>query len=58
MVDKLTEHQQKTFVTLSGFWPLRACGGGVLTESVKKGQKKKKIFFQIMLNVVLKICVK
>ena len=28
MVDKLTEHQQKTFVTLSGFWPLRACGGG------------------------------
>ena len=26
----------KTFVTLSGFWPLRGCGG--LSESVKKGK--------------------
>ena len=24
----IREHQQKTFVTLSGFWPLRGIGGG------------------------------
>ena len=31
---KLREHQQKTLITLSGFWPLR--GWGSLSESVKK----------------------
>ena len=31
---KLREHQQKTLITLSGFWSLR--GWGSLSESVKK----------------------
>ena len=31
---KLRQHQQKTLITLSGFWPLR--GWGSLSESVKK----------------------
>ena len=39
----LWEHQQKTFVTLSRFWPLRVWGS--LSESVKKGQFMTKIFF-------------
>ena len=30
----LRQHRQKTFVTLSGFWPLKGFGG--LSESVKK----------------------
>ena len=29
------EQQQKTFVVLSGLWPLRGCGGGDLNESIK-----------------------
>ena len=35
----LRENQQKTFVTLSGFWPF------ILSESVKKGKFMTKIFF-------------
>ena len=27
--------QQKFFVMLSGFWPLRGCGGGSLSEYIK-----------------------
>ena len=54
---------QKTFVRLSGFWPLRVCvcvcleggGGG---ESVKKGKSLTKILFQKMLDEVLKSCKK
>ena len=30
------ENQQEIYVTLSEFWPLRAWGGGWLSESVKK----------------------
>ena len=30
------EHWQKTFLTLSRFWPLRGWGGGGLSEFVKK----------------------
>ena len=48
------EHIQKTFVTFSGFWPLRGWGG--LAEFVKKGKFAMKIFFKIMLNKVLEIC--
>ena len=50
------EHWQKTFVKLSGFHLLR--GWGSLSESVKKWKFTLKIFFQIMLNEVLKICEK
>ena len=39
----IREHRQKTFVTLSGFWPLRGCRG--LSESVEKGKFARKIFF-------------
>ena len=41
------EHQQKTFITLSGFGPLRGVGGGGgdLNESVKKGKFVMKFFF-------------
>ena len=52
----LREHQQITFVTLSGFWLLR--GLGCLSESVKKGKFLTKIFLLIMLNEVLKSCEK
>ena len=52
----LREHRQKTFNTLSGFWPFRGWRG--LSESVKKGKFVTKIFFQIILNEILKICVK
>ena len=52
----LREDQQKTFVTLSGFWSLRGWGGGGVSESVKKKNLSPKSFFQIMLNEVLKIC--
>ena len=41
---KIRQHQQKDFVTLSGFWPLREWGG--LSESVKKGKFVTKIFFR------------
>ena len=33
-LEDVKAHQRKSFVTLSGFWPLR--GWGVLSESVKK----------------------
>ena len=49
----LREHQQKSFVTLSGFWPL--WGWGDLSESVKKGKFVTKIFFGLMLYETLKI---
>ena len=49
------EHRQKTFITLSGFWPLKEGGGGGggggggvgrgLSESIKKGKFVTKIFF-------------
>ena len=42
-------YQQKKFFTLSGFWLLK-----VLGESVKKGKFVMKMFFQIMLNKILK----
>ena len=42
----LRENRQKTFVTLSGFWPsVKGGGGGGLSESVKKGKFMTKIFF-------------
>ena len=51
---------KKTFVTLSGFWLLRGWGGEGrdLSESFEKGKFVTKIFFQIMLNEVLKTCEK
>ena len=38
----IRENRQKTFVTLSGFWPFRGCGG--LSESAKKEKFVTKIF--------------
>ena len=32
---KIREHRQKTFIMLSGFWPLKGVGG--LSKSIKKG---------------------
>ena len=52
---KRREHQQKTFAMLSRFQQLRGWGGGEFSESVKKGKFMTEIFFQIMLNEVLKI---
>ena len=49
------EYRQKTFVTLSGFWPLK---GGGLGESVKKAKAVTEIFFQIILKEFLKSCKK
>ena len=43
-IANLREHQQKTFVMLSRFWPLIR-GSGCLSESVKKGKFVMKIFF-------------
>ena len=53
------EHQKKSFIMLSGFWPVRekGWGAGCVSELVK-GKFMTKIFFQIMLNEVLKICEK
>ena len=53
----LRENRQKTFVTLSGFWP-SVKGGGGWVNLLKKGNSWWKSFFQIMLNEVLKICEK
>ena len=39
----IREDRQKTFLTLSGFWPLS--GWGSFNTSVKKGIFVKKIFF-------------
>ena len=50
------EHQQKRFVMLSRFWPLKGLGG--LSESIKEGKFVTKIFFHIMLNEILKYCEK
>ena len=47
------EYRQKKFVTFSKFWLLTFLG-----ESVKKGKFIMKIFFQMMLNEVLKSCKK
>ena len=53
--NEFREHRQKTFVTLSRFWPLRGWGGrGGLSEFVKKGKFVKTFFFQIMLYKALK----
>ena len=54
------EHRQKTFVTLSGFWPLMRWGdgGGGLSESVKKENSRRKSFLGIIQNEFLKICEK
>ena len=53
---RVREHQQKRFVTVSGFWPLRGWEG--LSQSVKRRKFVTKIFFQIILNKVLKTCEK
>ena len=40
------EHRQKTFIMLSGFWPLREWRGAEgLKESIKKGKFVTKIYF-------------
>ena len=39
----IREHQQKSFLKVSGFWLLRGYGG--FSESVKKGKFVTKIFF-------------
>ena len=39
----IREHRQKTFVTLSGLWTVKGCGG--LNESVKKRKFVTKVFF-------------
>ena len=52
----IRENRQKKFVTLSGFWPFRGCGG--LSESAKKKNLWQKSFFKIMMNEVLIICEK
>ena len=48
---QIREHRQKTFVTFSGFWPLRGFGvggaGAGLSESVKKGKFVTKIFLSV-----------
>ena len=52
----LREHQQKTFVMLSRFWPLRGLGN--LSESVKMENfvmKFVNLFFSDMLNEVLQM---
>ena len=46
------EHRQKTFVTLSGFWPLS--GWEVSVSPLKKENSWRKYFFQIMLDKALK----
>ena len=44
--EQITEHQQKSFVTLSGFWLLRGLGWeGELSESIKKGKFVTDLFF-------------
>ena len=51
----LREHRQKTFVTLSGFWPLsKEVGGGGVSwvNPLNKKDSWRKYFFQIMLNLV------
>ena len=53
---RVREHQRKRFVTVSGFWPLRGWEG--LRQSVKRRKYVTKIFFQIILNKVLKACEK
>ena len=54
----IREHRQNTFVKLSRFWLLRGWGGGgQVSESVKKENRDKNLFFQ-MLNEFLKICEK
>ena len=52
----MREHQQKTFVSLGGFWLLRGWRG--LVESIKKVKFVTKIFFPIMVSEVLKTCKK
>ena len=52
----LKEHQQKSFVKLSRFDPLRGWVG--LGKSVTKAKFVMKIFVQIMLSKVLKSCKK
>ena len=52
----LREHQQETFVTYSGFWPLKGWGKGRCSESAKKVKFLTKFFFHVILNEVLKNC--
>ena len=55
----LSEHQQEIYVTRSRFLPLRASvGEGGWVNPLKRGQFMTKMFFQIMLNEVLKNCEK
>ena len=55
-VISVREHRQKVFVKLSGFWPLKVLRGWV--NPLKKRKFVTKIFFEIMLNKVLKSCIK
>ena len=54
--NKIREQLIQTLKTvkLSRFWPLKGCGD--FSKLVKKGKFVTKIFFQIILNEVLKIC--
>ena len=45
LVGEIREHQQKTFVRLSGFWQLRSGGGEGKVNLLKKGKFVTKIFF-------------
>lgn len=49
---KFMELQQKYFVPLSGFLPLRVLGCGCLGEYPKKEKFVRKIFFKKILNKV------
>ena len=53
---QLRDHQQKTFVTLSRYWPFSEWG--VWVNRLKRENLSWKSFFQIMLNEALKSCKK
>ena len=56
LCSRVRKHQRKRFVTVRGFWPLKGWEG--LRQSVKRRKSVTKIFFQIILNKVLKACEK
>ena len=60
----LREHRQKTFITISGLWPLRRWwwevgeGEWGWVNPLRKEHFCRKSFFQLMLNEILKNCEK
>ena len=53
----IREHQQKTFIMLSGFWPLRGkgCGGGAgVGGDFRENKKKNFRSFEVFLTILLR----